>query len=171
MLADNPLECHSAHPSPSIQKQLLPLMAPFSAFCVFGYRHHTKSGKVGYREAQLHCYLSGEVKRYAAGGGGANALFTIAWHRPLERDLSRQAVTHPSNRPIGIMSHAQLYGSCTEVLSLYQSMEDDLAAIPELKTGFVPRIRQTCQNTPNIHNWRSVNQKNCRLGRFPNVAE
>jgi hypothetical protein len=101
--------CYAIHPFPlsqkfprcscrccsSIQKQLLPLTMLFTAFCVFGYRHHTKSDKVGYCEVQLRCYVSGEVKRatqWSLLGRPAlavNALFIVAWHRPLECDLSR----------------------------------------------------------------------------------
>ncbi|EDQ98148.1 uncharacterized protein LACBIDRAFT_309794 [Laccaria bicolor S238N-H82] len=39
-----------------------------------------------------------------------------------------------------------LYGSCAEVLSLCQSMKDDLAAILDPETGFAPRLRQLCRD-------------------------
>jgi len=43
------------------------------------------------------------------------------------------------------MSEA-LYASCAEVLSLCQSMKDDLAALLDPETGFAPRLRQICRD-------------------------
>ncbi|RDB21680.1 hypothetical protein Hypma_011219 [Hypsizygus marmoreus] len=39
-----------------------------------------------------------------------------------------------------------LYVSCAEVLSLCQSMKDDLAALLDPETGFAPRLRQICRD-------------------------
>lgn len=39
-----------------------------------------------------------------------------------------------------------LYASCAEVLSLCQSMDDDLAALLHPETGFAPRLRQICRD-------------------------
>ncbi|KZP13590.1 hypothetical protein FIBSPDRAFT_797582 [Athelia psychrophila] len=39
-----------------------------------------------------------------------------------------------------------LYASCAEVLSLCQSMKDDLAALLDPETGFAPRLRQICRD-------------------------
>lgn len=40
----------------------------------------------------------------------------------------------------------KLYESCAEVLSLCQSMKDDLAALLDPETGFAPRLRQICRD-------------------------
>jgi nuclear pore complex protein Nup107 len=39
-----------------------------------------------------------------------------------------------------------LYESFAQVLSLCQSMKDDLAAILDPETGFAPRLRQLCRD-------------------------
>lgn len=39
-----------------------------------------------------------------------------------------------------------LYVSCAEVLSLCQSMKDDLAGLLDPETGFAPRLRQICHD-------------------------
>lgn len=39
-----------------------------------------------------------------------------------------------------------LYASCAEVVSLCQSMKDDLAALLDPETGFAPRLRQICSD-------------------------
>lgn len=41
------------------------------------------------------------------------------------------------------MSNA-LYTSCAEVLSLCQTLKDDLPAILDPETGFAPRLRRVC---------------------------
>ncbi|KZT29989.1 hypothetical protein NEOLEDRAFT_1126698 [Neolentinus lepideus HHB14362 ss-1] len=43
------------------------------------------------------------------------------------------------------MSETTLYTQCAEVLSLCQSLRDDLAALLDPETGFAPRLRQICR--------------------------
>lgn len=38
-----------------------------------------------------------------------------------------------------------LYSSYAEVLTVCQSVEDDLAAVLDPDTGYAPRMRQICQ--------------------------
>lgn len=39
-----------------------------------------------------------------------------------------------------------LYASCAQVLSVCQSVKDDLAALLHPETGFAPRLRQLCRD-------------------------
>jgi nuclear pore complex protein Nup107 len=39
-----------------------------------------------------------------------------------------------------------LYSSCAEVLSVSQTVKDDLVAILDPDTGYAPRMRQICHD-------------------------
>ncbi|KAF8168933.1 nuclear pore protein 84/107 [Pholiota molesta] len=44
------------------------------------------------------------------------------------------------------MSDSDLYAACAEVLSVCQTIKDDLAALLDPHTGFAPRMREICQS-------------------------